>query len=149
MEYKKTGKPTGKTLGDLSGFDQFHGALKDPHALYVNINLFTKGGGFVGVMDAVTKECVALFRVTRLNYGSTSSDRSVHMSYWSADGTALIVSNLHGKAIERIDVRRNADGTIIDLELNKSATLGLGKNMSVAEEATFFGGENAFWEIFF
>lgn len=63
MEFKKTGKPTGKTLVDLSGFGRFYGALKDPYALYVNINAFTRGGGFVGIMDAVTKEFAALFGV--------------------------------------------------------------------------------------
>lgn len=147
VEYESNGHPTGKTLGDLSGFGRFHGALRDPQARYVSINMFTKGGGFVGIMDAVTKEAVALFRVTKFNFGSDSSDRSVHMSYWSTDGSSLVVANLHGKAIERIDAKRNAAGAIISLDFNRSATLGLGKNMSVADEATCFGGRNAFGNL--
>ena len=66
------------------------------------------------------------------------------MSTWSHDGSAILVDNLHGKAIERIEVTRDMDGKITSLEFNKSATIGLGKNMEVTLPATFFAGGNAF-----
>jgi hypothetical protein len=62
----------------------------------------------------------------------------------SQDGSAIIVANLEGKAIERINVYRTVDGTIQGLEFDKGATIGLGKDTTVAENATFFKGKNAF-----
>ena len=62
----------------------------------------------------------------------------------TADGKHCIVSNLHGKAIERINIMRDSNGDIVAATFDKSASLGLGKNMSVAETATYFVGENAF-----
>jgi hypothetical protein len=63
------------------------------------------------------------------------------------DGTALIVSNLEGKALERINVVRGENGEILSLEFDKGATLGLGTDMAVvdpSDHATFFKGVNAF-----
>ena len=65
------------------------------------------------------------------------------MSFWSADGSAIVVANLHGKAVERINVTRRKDGTIVDLQFDKSATLALA-GLEFQEEATFFTGKNAF-----
>lgn len=104
--------------------------------------LLLLGGGYIGVIDAKTKEAIALFRVTEFN--QHTNKLSVHMSFWSEDGSAIIVDNLHGKAIERIDVTRNDRGKITRLEFNKSATVGLGKGIVVTEPATFFTGTNAF-----
>lgn len=64
------------------------------------------------------------------------------MSFWSSDDSALIISNLNGKAIERINVIKDSTGKIIDLVFDKSATLGLGKNMTVVDSATSFTGLN-------
>lgn len=97
-------------------------------------------------MDAKTKEAIALFRVTEFN--QSAHKVSVHMSFWSADGSAIIVDNLHGKAIERIDVTRDGDGIITALDFNKSATIGLGKGTEVTLQATFFSGINAFGSAF-
>lgn len=94
------------------------------------------------MIDAKTKEAIALFRATEFNQNSNIV--SVHMSTWSADGSAILVDNLHGKAIERIDVTRDTDGTITSLNFNKGATIGLGKNTEVILPATFFSGSNAF-----
>lgn len=102
---------------------------------------------YVGVVDAQTKEGVALFRVTEFEYqagANTVSDRSVHMSFWNDDGSAILIANLHGKAIERINVERDQDGTITDLTFDTDASLGLGKGMNVAASATYFKGPNAF-----
>ena len=96
----------------------------------------------MGVIDARTKEAVALFRVTEFDYNS--SKRSVHMSFWSADGSAIIIDNLHGKAIERIDVTRDSDDNITNLQFNKDATISLGKEGSVTADAEVFVGLNAF-----
>ena len=63
-ESDASGELTGNTLGDLDGFGRLHGVIHDPFNRYVNVNLFTPGGGYIGVIDTVTKQAVGLFRVT-------------------------------------------------------------------------------------
>ena len=142
QEYNANGF-TGNTLNDLPLFGQLHGVLKDPQNRYVTANMFALGGGYVGVMDTQTKQAVGLFRVTQFGYGASSSGRSVHMSFWNSDGSAILVANLHGKAIERINVHRDATGTITNLLFDTDASLGLGQNMKVAAPATYFVGSSA------
>jgi hypothetical protein len=132
---------TGETLGGLEGFGRLHGVIKDPFNRYVTANMFAPGGGYVGVIDTETKEAVALFRVTKVNL---PVPRSVHMSFWSTDGSAIIVANLNGKMIERIDVKRSNNGSITGLEFNVSASVYLGKAFEKTEDASFFQGSNAF-----
>jgi len=135
---------TGETLGDLPGFGRLHGVIRDAQGKYVNVNFFAPSGGYVGVIDVKTKEAVGLFRVTEFYFDPLASQgRSVHMSFWTASGDAIVVSNLNGKAVERINVSRDNDGKITNLSFDRSATLGLGKNMVVKEEATVFHGINA------
>ena len=134
----------GNALGDLSGFGRLHGAIKDPTGRYVTTNIFAPGGGYVGVMDTLTKEAIALFRVTETGTGS-SVGRSVHMSFWTADGNAIIVANLNGKMIERIDVvREMSTGLITDLHFNTDAGVYLGAGWNMLSKATSFSGTNAF-----
>ena len=66
------------------------------------------------------------------------------MSFWNADGSAIIIDNLNGKMIERIDVTRDNKGKITNLEFNKSAGVYLGNGFSLQAEATVFSGNNAF-----
>lgn len=132
---------TGETLEDLGGFGRLHGVIKDPFNRYVVANIFAPGGGYVGVIDAETKEGIGLFRVTGT---SMAIPRSVHMSFWSADGSAIIIANLNGKMIERIDVRRAEDGSITDLEFRIDAGIYLGKAFTVTDDASYFEGINAF-----
>lgn len=132
--------PTGQTLGELPKFGKLHGMLPDPQNLYMNVNSFVTGGGYVGIMDGRTKEAIALFRVTQVEAGS---QRSVHMSFWNADGSALLVANLHGKILERIDLTRDANGNITKAVLNRAASLGVGKDQVIVESATAFAGNNA------
>ncbi|MEA2080729.1 MAG: hypothetical protein U9P00_12925 [Pseudomonadota bacterium] len=136
---------TGETLGSLSaggGFGKLHGMLADPQNLYMNFNSFvTDGtGGYIGIMDGRTKEAVALFRVTEVAAGVR---RSLHMSFWNYDGSALLLANLHGKILERIDITRDADGNITNANFNRAASLGVGKAQVVTEDATAFVGNNA------
>lgn len=132
---------TGELLETLPWFGQLHSVLKDPSNRYVSANMFAPGGGYVGVIDTQTKEAIGLFRVTAVEL---PTPRSVHMSFWTADGSAIIVSNLHGKLIERIDVARDNDGTIKALEFNTDASIYLGKNFQLSEAASYFQGMNAF-----
>jgi hypothetical protein len=132
---------TDESLGDLDGFGRLHGVIKDPLNRYVTANMFAPGGGYVGVIDTETREAIALFRVTKVNF---PVPRSVHMSFWSADGSAILIANLHGKMIERIDVKRSNDGSITGLEFNVSASVYLGKAFGKTEDASFFQGNNAF-----
>ncbi|BAQ66758.1 hypothetical protein [Geminocystis sp. NIES-3709] len=139
-EYDENGA-TGKTIADLEGFGRLHGMLTDPQNKYLNVNLFTPGGGYAGIIDGETKEAIALFRVT----GTNGSDpkRSVHMSFWNSDGSALLLANLNGKLLERIDITRNAQGKIIDAVYNKSASLGVGKGTEITDSAKVYLGKNA------
>ena len=102
----------------------------------------------MGIVDAETKGAVALFRVSKMTYNAGDSGdistRNVHMSFWNSDGSAVLIHNLAGKAIERINVERDEDGTITSLMFDKGATQGFGRGMRVAEDASFFTGKNAF-----
>ncbi|PHS18628.1 MAG: hypothetical protein COA86_08045 [Kangiella sp.] len=129
---------TGRTLGDSdTAIGRIHGMLVDPQNMYLNVNAFAPGAGYVGIMDARTKEAVALFRVTKSNLG-----RSVHMSFWSDDGNAILVANLHGRLLERIDITRDAAGNITGANFNRSASLST-QGLSVTDDATAFTGINA------
>lgn len=134
-EYDSSGA-TGNSLG--TDFGRLHGMLPDPQNRYLNVNLFSPGGGYVGIIDGETKEAVALFRVS-----GTSAGRSVHMSFWNSDGSALLVANLHGKVLERIDISRDASGSIVDATFNQSAALGLGKDMTISDDAKVYLGTNS------
>ena len=124
---------SGMQLKDLTGFGRLHGVIADPQQRYVAANIFAPNGGYLGVIDTHTKEAVALFRVTEL-----SGSRSVHMSLWNFDGSAILVANLNGRAIERINVFRDKHGTIKQVVFDKSATLGLGQGQAVTAEAAYF-----------
>ncbi len=132
---------TGQTLADLPGFGRLHGMITDPQNKYLNVNLFTPGGGFVGIIDGETKEAIALFRVTATT--GSEAERSVHMSFWNSDGSALLIANLNGKLLERIDIMRDRDDKIIDANYRKSASLGVGKNLQIIDSAKVFLGQNA------
>ena len=138
VELDAEGAPTGNTLADLPSFGRLHGMIADPQNRYVNANIFAPGGGYVGVIDTRTKEAVGLFRVPE-----TGSGRSVHMSFWAADGSAILIANLNGKLLDRIDVTRNGSGKIMSMTLNRSATLGVGKSIQITSDPTVFAGKNA------
>eukprot|EP00557_Chaetoceros_sp_GSL56_P014472 CAMPEP_0176484982 /NCGR_PEP_ID=MMETSP0200_2-20121128/4799_1 /TAXON_ID=947934 /ORGANISM="Chaetoceros sp., Strain GSL56" /LENGTH=486 /DNA_ID=CAMNT_0017881601 /DNA_START=456 /DNA_END=1918 /DNA_ORIENTATION=+ len=139
LERCSTNGCTGEVFGDMDGFGRLHGVTKDPFNRYVVANIFAHG--YVGVIDTETKEGIGLFRVTAT---SMLVPRSVHMSFWSADGSAVIIANLNGKMIERIDVKRSQDRKITGLEFNLSAGIYLGKAFTKTEDASFFLGQNAF-----
>lgn len=141
VEMNADGSPTGNALADLNGFGRLHGMIQDPQNRYVTANIFAPRGGYVGIIDTETKGAIALFRVTGTNVAGTDT-RSVHMSFWNDDGSAILVANLHGKVLERIDIARNGSGKIKSANFNRSASLGVGKNMAVTSEATYFSGKN-------
>lgn len=130
--------PTGQTLGSsTTAIGRLHGMLPDPQNMYMNVNAFAPGAGYVGIMDARTKEAVALFRVS-----STSQGRSVHMSFWNTDGSAILIANLHGRLLERIDVTRDAAGNITNANFNRNASLST-QGVTINDDATAFTGMNA------
>ncbi|MCK5395418.1 MAG: hypothetical protein KAJ32_05460 [Gammaproteobacteria bacterium] len=136
-----TSGPTGETLGSSPKFGRLHGMIADPQQKYMNINSFVPGGGYVGIMDGATKEAIALFRVTQTNAALSGSGRSLHMSFWNNDGSALLLANLHGRILERIDITRDADGNITNANYNLGASLNVGGGLtSIADEATAFTG---------
>ena len=117
-----------------------HGMLPHPEHRYMNANFFGPGQGMVGIIDAEgqcaelmdgSRQCAriqgapreaamlakALFRTT----GPEGSGPSNHMSYFTPDGTGLIISNLAAKLLERIDY----DAATDTFTFNKAATLDL------------------------
>ena len=71
---------------------RLHGVLQDPQNKYVTANIFAPSGGYVGVIDTTTKEAIALFRVTKMSLSDGASvTRNVHLSLFTADGSAIIV----------------------------------------------------------
>lgn len=117
-----------------------HGMLPHPAHRYMNVNFFGPGEGMVGIIDAegqcteladgsrqcgriqgapheAAKLAKALFRTT----GPEGSGPSNHMSYFSPDGTKLIISNLAAKLLERIDY----DAATDTFTFNRAATLDL------------------------
>ena len=104
------------------------------------MNLFAPGGGFVGIVDGETKEAVALFRVSQTT--GSSVQRSLHMSFWNSDGSALLLANLHGKILERIDIERDEDGQMLSATFNQTASLGM-TGMQILDGAKTYLGTNA------
>ena len=97
---------------------RLHGMLaQPPDHRYMNANFFGPGVGLVGIIDGESREAKALFRTT----GPEGSSPSNHMSFFSADGTALIIGNLGAKLLERIDYDPETDV----FTFNKAATLDL------------------------
>jgi hypothetical protein len=141
-EVTDNNKKTGETLGSLhdagAPFGKLHGALPDPQNRYVNVNMFAPNGGYVGIMDGETKEAIALFKVT-----STKTSNTMHMTFWSRSGDAIYIANLGGRALERIDIKRDVNGTIEKATFNRGATLPIGRDPGVVIEATAFRGNNA------
>ena len=128
--------------------EALHGMLPHPSHRFMNANFFGPGVGLVGIVDAegqctetqyghrqcfeirgepkyAAKLAKALFRTT----GPEGSSPSNHMSFWSPDGTKLIVANLGAKLLERIDYDRATD----TFTFNKAATLDLvgGRDLTV------------------
>lgn len=148
QEVDRNGYPTGYNLKDLNSFGRMHGIQKDPFDKYVAASIYSPGGGYVGVIDSETKGAVALFRITKVSWTTgdarNTNKRSVHMCFWSTDGSAIIVSNYEGKMIERIDIKRNRDKSITSLYFNLAATLALGTDTIIEATATYFSGNNAY-----
>jgi len=136
-EYDTNGL-TGNTLADVSGFGRLHGVLSDSQNRYLNASFFAPDGGYVGIIDGETKEAVSLFRVS-----GTSAGRSVHMAFWNTNGSALLIANLNGKVLERIDIKRDRGGKIINAVFNKSASLGVGKNLQISGQPKVYLGKNS------
>ena len=120
--------------------ERLHGMLPHPSHRYMNANFFGPGTGLVGIIDAegqclessrgrklcyqlqgapnqAAKLAKALFRTT----GPEGSAPSNHMSFWTPDGTKLIVANLGAKLLERIDYDQSTD----TFTFNRAATLDL------------------------
>lgn len=118
VEMDASGAPTGMTLGDfdLSGFARLHAVERDPQGRYVALSLHGLSGGFIGIMDADTKQAVALFRASGTNADGGFDQRAVPTARWNSDGSALIVANHDGKILERIDVARTASTTTATTE---------------------------------
>lgn len=95
---------------------RMHGILPSPDNRYMALNFVASG--HLGIVDGETKKSVCLFRTTQ-----TSTGRQNHMSFWSPSGDQLIVANQNGRILERIDVRRNASGSISDFVFNAAASL--------------------------
>lgn len=134
VEHDENNNPTGATRPQIG---RLHGMLVDPQNIYLTANLFAPGGGFVGIIDGRTKEAVALFRAS-----GTSAGRSNHMSFWDEDGSSILIANLNGKILERIDVTRDADGNITQATFAEGAGLGVAADMTITDRPKVYLGNN-------
>lgn len=129
--------------------ERLHGMMPHPsQPRFINANFFGPGAGMVGIVDArgqcgpsgartcgpirsgpgeAAKLGEALFRTT----GPAGSAPSNHMSFWTPDGTRLIIANLAAKLLERIDY----DARTGVFTFNKGATLDLvgGRDLTALE----------------
>lgn len=135
FEYDESNNPTGNNR-PMAG--RLHSAFIDPQQKYALLSFFAPGGGLVGIMDAETKEAVALFRATETDTGRTN-----HMSFWRFDGLAILLCNLDGRIVERIDVVRDATGRITALVYNRNAGLGVGSDQTMVQPPRVYLGPNA------
>ncbi len=133
-EYDADGNATGSTRPQVG---RLHGMLVDPQNKYLTANLFAPGGAFVGIIDGRTKEAIALFRAS-----GTSAGRSNHMSFWDEDGSSILIANLDGKILERIDVTRDAAGDITAATFNEGAGLGVAADLSITDRPKVYLGNN-------
>ncbi len=138
QEYDADGQATGRTRPQIG---RLHGMLVDPQDKYLTANFFAPDGGFLGILDGRSKVAIALFRVS-----GTSAGRSNHMSFWDQDGSSIIIANLNGKILERVDLTRDADGDIVAASFVEAAGLGLGKAMTIADRPKVYLGSNALGE---
>lgn len=98
---------------------RLHGMLPSPNHNYMNVNFVASG--HLAIVDARTKTPVALFRST-----GTSTGRQNHMSFWSTDGSYLLVANQFGKLLERIKITYDDEGqNITSAVWEAGATLDL------------------------
>ena len=105
------------TGGNLS---RIHGILPSSDHKHMAASFVVSG--HLGIIDGASKTGVCLFRST--GYGSPVV-RQNHMSFWSPDGSKLILANQNGKAMERVDVVRNTNGVLTGYNFNAAATLDL------------------------
>ena len=126
-------------LSDVGPIARLHGAIPDPQHRSVNMNMFAPGNGFVGIISADTKEAISLYRVSKTNAPS-GGGRSLHMSFWNADGSQLLLANLHGRILERIDIVRDDQGTITGTTFNQAASVGMGSETAIVETAKVYLG---------
>ncbi|MEQ1567238.1 MAG: hypothetical protein ABMA64_16475 [Myxococcota bacterium] len=135
VEMDEFGQPTGNTRPATG---RLHSSFIDPQQKYALLSFFSPGGGMVGIVDADTKEAVGLFRAIK-----TATGLSNHMSFWRYDGLAILVCNLDGKIVERIDVTRDVDGNIVDLTYAMDAAIGVGKSQIIVEGPKVYVGTNS------
>ncbi len=127
---------------------QLHGMIPSPNHNYMVLSFVASG--HIGLVDARTRQAVALWRSTgTINgnkdgagntiAGSTASGRQNHLTLWSPDGKHLIVANQNGKLLERIDVTWDSAGNITSAVLDKAATLDVAGDLT----SRLAAGQNA------
>ena len=118
---------------------QLHGMIPSPNHNYMVLSFVASG--HIGLVDARTRQAVALWRSTgTINgnkdasgnaiTGSTASGRQNHLTLWSPDGKYLIVANQNGKLLERINVTWDAAGNITSAVFDKAATLDVAGDLT-------------------
>jgi len=118
---------------------QLHGMIPSPNHNYMVLSFVASG--HIGLVDARTRQAVALWRSTgtvsgnkdgagNTIAGSTASGRQNHLTLWSPDGKYLIVANQNGKLLERINVTWDTAGNITSAVFDKAASLDVAGDLT-------------------
>ena len=101
-----------------SHVSRIHGILPSPDHRHMALNFVASG--HLGIVDGAHKRAVCLFRTT-----GTTTGRQNHMSFWTPDGSAIVVGNQNGRLLERVNVVRSASGEVQAFVFDASASLDL------------------------
>jgi hypothetical protein len=97
---------------------RIHGIVPSPDHRYMALNFVASG--HLGIVDGESKRPVCLFRTS-----GTTTGRQNHMSFWTPDGSKLLVANQNGRLLERVDITYDAEGAVTGVDFNAAASLDL------------------------
>ncbi len=101
-----------------AALQRLHGIVQSPNRRYATLNFV--GSAHLVIIDTRSRKPLCLFRTT-----GTSSGRQNHMSFWTSDGRALLISNQNGRMLERVGVSYNSQGAAQSFTFEAHASLDM------------------------
>ncbi len=97
---------------------RLHGVQPSPDHRHMALSFVASG--HLGIVDGASRRPVCLFRTT-----GTSTGRQNHMSFWTPDGSAILIANQNGRLLERVNVLRASSGEVQAFVFDAAASLDL------------------------